>query len=87
VEPSSQNLHPTHGGRFVLERTCEAPVTYAVIVYLPEGEKVESVLSWNEQGAPTLDPPFSSAWVHDETVKLARVLKRTPKTHLSRWRG
>lgn len=86
MEPSSDNLHPTRGGRFVLTRQSEEPPAYDVVVYLPEDETVQSVLSWDE-GVPSLHPPFESKWVHDETLKLARVLKRTPKTHLSRWRG
>lgn len=60
--------------------------TYRVEVFLPEQRKLESMLRWDE-GQPRLDPDLSDPWARDEALKLARVLKRTPKAVLSRWRG
>jgi hypothetical protein len=83
VTASSDDLHPTSGARFVLTRAGEA---YDVLVCLPEGHQLRSKLAWDERGHATLDPPLPHQAAHDETLKLARVLKRTPKERLSRWR-
>ncbi len=85
---SSQDLHPKHGARFVFLRTTEedeAPV-YDAEVFLPEARTLKTCLAWNDDGKPTLRPPVQDAAVEAQLLKLARVLKRTPKARLSRWR-
>lgn len=87
VDSSSRDLHPAHGGRFVLTRVGpdEAP-QYDVIVYLPEGRRLETRLGWTD-GQPALHPTLPDAWAETETLKLARVLRRTPRPSMTRWRG
>lgn len=82
---SSENLHPTHGARFVLLREDDAGSAYAVTVYLANKSTLTSTLRFAD-GKASCDPPFDDARVQDETLKLARVLKRTPKPRLTRWR-
>ena len=91
MRPSSQDLHPQTGARFVFDRQddgAEDP-RYAVAVYLPEQRGWSGQLSWLE-GSATLvadeHEPEPQAWVRDEALKLARVLRRTPKQHMVRWR-
>jgi hypothetical protein len=87
TKPSSQDLHPRHGGRFVFARQGEAePPVYSVEVYLPADRCLRATLRWTEGGA-VLDPPLSDAWAHAEALKLARVLHQSAKPFLSRWRG
>ena len=89
VGVSSQDLHPTAGARFVFERKGEEPV-YALAVYLPAGLLLEGSLVWDEEGKAQIalspEPSGDASWVVDGAAKLARVLKREPKTRLSRWR-
>lgn len=87
---SSQDLHPKHGGRFVLVRTAPSedagsPPEYDVYVYLAGGDTLRGRLSWIESRA-TLVPPLPDPWAHDEALKLARVLRQSAKERLSRWR-
>lgn len=82
---SSENLHPTHGARFVLVREDDAGSAYAVAVYLADKTTLSSTLRLRE-GTAVCDPPFDDERVQAETLKLARVLKRTPKPRLTRWR-
>lgn len=87
VESSSRDLHPAHGGRFVLTRVGSGePLEYDVVIHLPEGRRLEARLRWIE-GQPHLEPPLSDAWAEGETLKLARVLRRSPRPSLMRWRG
>lgn len=86
--PSSDDLHPRSGGRFVFtRRETEDPPAYAVEVYLPGGRTLHASLSWTDEGRAELDPPLADAWAHAEALKLARVLRKNPKDRLSRWRG
>lgn len=86
VQPSSHDLHPRHGARLVFTREDGEAPRYRVEVFLPEAVRVESVLSWDDGGAPALDPVVDDAAVREQIFKLARVLKRTPKARLTRWR-
>lgn len=88
--PSSQDLHPKSGARFVFERGEVEPTRYALTVYLPDDRTLQADLSWTEDGKAELIPRDGApweAWTHDEALKLARVLKRDPKSRLTRWRG
>lgn len=89
MEPSSADLHPKHGARFVVTRDGEG---FDVEVYTGTERDVPPTvlrarLTFNDAGQPTLEPELDDAWVRDETLKLARVLKRGTKDRLSRWRG
>jgi len=84
--PTSADLHPKHGARFVLTRIAETPLAYRIEVYLPNACRLESTLSWDEGGQAHLCPTLADSWAHDETLKLARVLKRSPRERLLRWR-
>lgn len=59
---------------------------YDVIVYLPEGQRLDSRLRWTE-GLAGLDPALDDPWAEAETLKLARVLRRTPRPSITRWRA
>jgi hypothetical protein len=93
MKPSSQDLHPTTGARFVFDRL-EHAEGYAVAIYLPDGLRWSGQLTWTD-GVATLEPdpdqpsPTAEplAWAHAEALKLARTLRRTPKQHMVRWRG
>ncbi|MEM9454706.1 MAG: hypothetical protein AAGF11_11040 [Myxococcota bacterium] len=84
---SSHDLHPAHGGRFVLTRvgSTDDP-QYEVTIYLPEGRRLDTHLRWTD-GQAALDPTLADEWAQTETLKLARVLRRTPRASLTRWRG
>ena len=79
----------------MFERQTDAPPTYAVTAYLPEGRRLHGVLSWDGEGKAELGPWTNAdgeqvpddPWVLEQVHKLARVLKRDPKPRLSRWRG
>lgn len=87
VESSSRDLHPAHGGRFVLTRVgTDAAVEYEVAIHLPEGRRLDARLRWAE-GQPVLEPALEDAWAQAETLKLARALRRAPRPSLMRWRG
>lgn len=91
MRPSSGDLHPETGARFVFDRAGDG---YAVVIYLPDEQRWSGQLSWDD-GVAVLEPdegqpsptsePF--AWAHAEALKLARTLRRTPKQHMVRWRG
>lgn len=87
IDSSSHDLHPTNGGRFVLTRigSPDAP-DYEVTIHLPEGRRLDTRLRWID-GQPVLNPPLTDAWAEGETLKLARVLRRTPRASITRWRG
>jgi hypothetical protein len=84
--PGVSDLHPKHGGRFVMTRRGDA-MEYAVDVYLPEGVHHHAVLRWTDAGHAVVEPPIADIWAHEEALKLARVLHQNPKASLSRWRG
>lgn len=91
MEPSSRDLHPATGARFVFDRVGDG---YAVTIYLPGELCWSGQLSWPGNVA-TLEPEAGQvrpteeplAWAHAEALKLARTLRRTPKQHMVRWRG
>ncbi len=83
VTSSSDDLHPKSGARFLLTRD---DGHYRVEVFLPEGRALRCTLAWDEQGHARLDPPLSHSGAHEEVLKLARVLRRSPKARLTRWR-
>lgn len=87
ADSSSHDLHPTHGGRFVLTRVgdVDAP-EYEVVIHLPEDRRLETRLSWTD-GQPGLEPALDDPWAQSETLKLARVLRRSPRASITRWRG
>lgn len=92
---SSQDLHPKTGGRFVFTREPGEQLNYRVTAYLPQGREVQAELSWCEGQAvlelgPATPEPIGDellSWVREHMLKLARVLRRTPKQRLVRWRG
>ena len=88
MQPSSQDLHPRTGARFVFDKLDEAP-RYAVTVYLPGSDTWSAELAWVEGQAQLDASPTDPAvdWTHAEALKLARVLRRDPKDHMVRWRG
>ncbi len=83
---SHANLHPQHGARFVADREGELPLTYAVTAYLPQAQTLSATLSWDGERA-VVTPPWDDGWATEEVLKLARVLKRTGKSHVTRWRA
>jgi hypothetical protein len=89
-EPSSRDLHPQTGARFVFDRIASEPEpAYAVVIYLPEARRWTGTLRWIDDRAE-LEPSVEDqqlAWAHAEALKLARVLHRDPKPHMVRWRG
>lgn len=87
VESTSRDLHPAYGGRFVLTRIgSDDALEYSVAVHLPEGRRLDARLRWVD-GQPQLEPVLPDAWAEAETLKLARVLRRTPRASLTRWRS
>jgi hypothetical protein len=84
---SSADLHPQSGARFVCEREAGEPPRYRAAVYLAGGATVEATLSWDEAGHAVLEPAPADAWVREELLKLARVLKHSGQARLQRWRG
>ncbi|MCX4243784.1 hypothetical protein [Paraliomyxa miuraensis] len=87
ADASSHDLHPAHGGRFVLTRIGSGePLEYVVAIHLPEGRRLEARLHWSD-GQPRIEPALDDGWAEAETLKLARILRRTPRSSLTRWRG
>lgn len=98
VQPSSKDLHPTTGARFVFDRESNAGPDqgprYLVTIYLPGTEQWSGRLAWVDgraqlepdegQDAPDREP---LTWAAAELLKLARVLHRDPKQHMVRWRA
>ena len=84
---SSEELHPTSGARFVCVREPGEPPRYQASVYVAGGATVTAALAWDEAGQATLEPTPADAWVADELLKLARVLRRSGQARLVRWRG
>ena len=91
TEPSSRDLHPKTGARFVFDRLESEPEpAYEVTIHLPEGRRWTGTLRWLE-GRASLEPAAPAdeeiGWAHAEALKLARVLHRDPRPHMVRWRG
>jgi hypothetical protein len=84
---SSQDLHPSSGARFVCEREPGEPLRYRATVHLAGGATVAAGLAWDDQGQAVLAPAPADAWVREELLKLARVLKHSGQPRLQRWRG
>ncbi len=85
--PSSHDLHPKQGARFVFIRHAEVePPRYRVEVFLPGTRHIQTNLRWDEAGKPLVEPAIEHDAVLDQLLRLARVLKRTPKARLTRWR-
>lgn len=63
----------------------ETAPEYTVAIFLPEGRRLDTRLRWTD-GQATLEPALDDAWAQTETLKLARVLRRTPRASLTRWR-
>jgi hypothetical protein len=93
--PSSRDLHPKTGARFVFDRRATEPEpTYDLTIYLPEGRQWSGSLRWihtDPGGRAVLEPAAPDdhelAWAHAEALKLARVLHRDPRPQMVRWRG
>ena len=84
VEPSSANLHPDDGGRFVFERASD-DARYDIQIFLPDGVRHHGALLLTPDGA-TIELGCDEPWVQAEVEKLARVVKRTGQQRLLRWR-
>lgn len=86
--PSSQELHPIAGARFICERQDDgaAPV-YKVAVYAAGGATHHAELRWDAEGQVQVAPALADPWAQTELIKLARVLKHSHQQRLTRWRG
>lgn len=90
MQPSSRDLHPRTGARFVFDKLDDTP-RYSVTIYLPDARSWTGELAWSEgqaqlsAGAPSSQDELD--WARAETLKLARVLRRDPKQHMVRWRA
>ena len=85
--PSSHEMHPVTGARFVCERTDDAALVYQVAVHVAGGHTHRAELRWDEAGQAVAAPACPDAWVQTELLKLARVLKHSQQPRLTRWRG
>ncbi len=92
VHSSSADLHPKSGARFAFLRDAEsAEPRYALTIYLADGRTITTHLAWPE-GRAALDETAAEAddavtWARAEALKLARVLRASGQTRLTRWRG
>ena len=83
--PSSHDLFPAHGARFVFTRQAAATdVEYDVEVYRSGGVVERMRLSWSPD--LVLQPMPADMAVIAAVTKLARPLRRAPKSRLIRWR-
>ena len=90
---SSQDFHPTSGARFIFSRLSgeDEQACYQVDVYLAGGARWQGTLTWSEGQAVLLEaetqtPIDKLAWVQQGVLAQARVLKKTAKKKLIRWR-
>jgi hypothetical protein len=87
---SSEDLHPAGGARFIFTREGEdAPPRYRVEVHFPGTRTWSGTLDWLD-GRARLSPGLEDDddhWAREIAISLARVLKRTPKRKLIRWRA
>lgn len=93
VKPSSDTLHPNSGARFAMTRietgnseTAPAALVYTVDVFVSGGETLQGKLAQDERGSWALVGIPEQHWAFDETLKLARVLKKNPVGSMLRWR-
>jgi len=86
LEPSSSDLHPSSGGRFVFERQADATTRYDIGVYLPSGVEIRGVMSLSEENDSVLEVDTDDPWVLEQLRKLSRVLRRTRQQRIVRWR-
>jgi hypothetical protein len=68
-----------------LERIEQAPLRYAVVVYLPGEARLDGVVRWDGERAE-LTAEWDDPWATETALKLARVVKRTAQPRLVRWR-
>ena len=76
MEPSSANLHPDDGGRFVFERATDG-ARYEIQIFLPDGVRHEGALVLASDGT-TIELGCEEPWVVAEVEKLlseARLLR------------
>lgn len=86
--PSSQELHPVAGARFICERHEDGDVpVYTIAVYAAGGVTHHAELRWDAAGQAQVAPPLPDPWAQTELIKLARVLKHSQQQRLTRWRG
>lgn len=85
--PSSRDLHPVAGARFVCERAQGPELVYRVAVHAAGGHTHHAELRWDAAGQATATPPHADDWAQAELLKLARVLKHSQQDRLTRWRG
>jgi len=84
MKPSSDQLHPVQGARFVFTRVDNA---YDVEVFVAGGTTVTTQVRWDSDGAASFFPEVGDSAVREQLLKLARVAKRTGQARLTRWRG
>ncbi|MCA9700294.1 MAG: hypothetical protein KC431_22400 [Myxococcales bacterium] len=97
MQPSSADLHPKSGARFVFTRrdsvdgSADDALRYDLEIYLPAGRDWRGELRWQDGRSVIVDEPGEPdeglGRALAEAHKLARVLHRDPKPKLSRWRG
>lgn len=85
--PSSQQLHPASGARFICERAEDPALVYHVAVHAADGTSHHAELRWDAEGHALATPPCPDPWAQTELLKLARVLKHSQQPRLTRWRG
>ena len=66
MEPSSADLHPKTGGRFVFERNTDDPPSYRVSAHLAGGTTVEGSLGWDGDGHAELALEGAPAWAREQ---------------------
>ncbi len=93
TQPSSSDLHPKSGARFVFERdsASDVPAHYRVHVHLAGGDTWAGSLAWADGKAELVATGSQDVerepWVRATALALARVLKRKPQQRLLRWRA
>lgn len=93
VKPSSDSLHPSSGARFALTRigteppdSAQAALAYEVKVYVSGGLTLQGLLTLPSSGTASLEGMDAEHWAFAETLKLARVVKKSQVSSLLRWR-
>lgn len=85
--PSSRDLHPETGARYVFRRLAGAPApAYEVTVHAAGGATHRARVTWTDGVDAALDPPLADPALHDQVVKLARALRADLPERLTRWR-
>jgi hypothetical protein len=83
--PTSKDLHPTHGARFVFTRSTAEELAYGVAIYVEDGRTIRGELSWPEDQLEVRGE-IPAGPLHDEVVKLARPLRSKGPSRMTRWR-